>query len=181
MTTRGRTARRPTAARVVAPRRLTAWDDQVITLTTLASGGTGLQLLLCENVADPEKRGCTLIRIIIGLSFFPTPPGQVSGRQAVSFGIALASDDAFTGGALPDPETDDDYPVSGWLFRTTFPVFDETLATSGPIGYRIERDIRSGRKLDRSSIYMDMHSAGDEGTQFSIGVIGLVRCLYKLP
>ena len=159
---------------------MTAWDDQGIGLTTLVVGGNGLQLLLCENVADPEKRGCTLIRTIIGLSFLANSPGSVTGRVVVTFAIALASDDAFSAGALPDPEVDDDFPIGGWLYRTRFPVMDG-VGEPVPTVHRIDADIRAGRKLDRSTIYMDMHSSSEFGSSFTVAINGMVRCLYKLP
>ena len=149
-------------------------------MTTLVVGGAGLQLLLCENVADPEKRGCTLIRTIIGMSFLPNVPGAISSRINVTFAIALASDDAFAAGSLPDPEVDDDFPVGGWLYRTRFPVSDG-VGEPVPMPFRIEADLRMARKLDRSTIYMSMHSSVDQGAGFVTAVNGMVRCLYKLP
>ena len=125
MTTRQRTVRR----RAVngAARRRTAWDDQIVDFD-IASGGQALFLLM-ENVADPEKRGCTLIRTIMGVDVNCAVPGQVSGQQKVSIGIMLVSDDAFVAGAaaMPNPATESEFPVGGWLLREQHLLVSETL------------------------------------------------------
>ena len=164
-----------------AQRRGTAWDDQIILGTTITNAATTTALLLAENVADPEKRGCTVVRVIPHLYIMPATVGVVSGVQAVSLGIGLVSDDAFAAGVFPEPNSDDDFPVSGWMYRDTFAVKDETLAT-GPIPpIELYRDLRVQRKLDRSSMCLMMINQGIEGSTFNVMLIGVVRVLYKLP
>ena len=179
MTTRRGTARRP-APSGGAARRITAWDDQVLNVSGIAvSGTTGFQLM--ENAGDPEKRGCTVVRVIVGLTARPDPPGAVSGMQTLGLGICTVSDDAFAGGNLPDPLTDADYPVSGWMWRYVGAVVDETLA-GGPVPpLEIVRDLKVMRKVDRSSLVLVVETAAGEGTTFSMRLHGLVRVLYKLP
>ena len=159
-------------------RRLTAWDDEVIATDTPA--GSSDTQLLCQNVADPEKRGCTLIRIIIRLSVFATVPGVVSGNVRMNYGIGLSSDDAFAANALPEAGVADDFPVAGWLWRDAFVVRDETLASGIVDHQRIALDLRAMRKLDRSSIWLRVEAAALEGTSFNVFTSGLIRCLYKL-
>ena len=136
-----------------------------------------------QNVADPEKRGCTLVRLIMDFVMFASPPGAVSGRQVVSMGIAVVSDDAFSSGAtgMPNPEVSTDYPVGGWLWRKVVPVFDETLATGHVPPVEVRQDLRAMRKLDRSTLaFLAFNDAG-EGSPFTVQWIGIIRSLYKLP
>ena len=93
MTTLRRTARRPTVARGTAPRRGTAWDDKLVNFS-LANGAGTAAIELVTNVSDTEKRGCTLVRLLLDLSFWANPPGTVSGVQLFDTGIGLVSDDA---------------------------------------------------------------------------------------
>jgi len=133
------------------------------------------------NVADTEKRGCTLVRTVVGLCLRAASPGVVSGQQRVTIGIALVSDDAFSASAVPDVEDAADFPVQGWLWREVRLVYDETLATGiiNPVEVRL--DLRAARKLDRSSMVLLMSNENLEGTGFDVRVLGLIRSLYKLP
>ena len=147
------------------------------------SSGSTSEVGLVDDTADPEKRGCTLIRLIMDFWMFPSIPGAVSGRQVVTMGIGVVSDDAFAAGSsgLPNPEVDGDYPVGGWLWRHKVPIFDETLATTGPLVIRIKEDLRAMRKLDRSTVALMMKSVSNEGTSFTVQWMGIIRALYKLP
>ena len=162
-----------------AQRRTTAWDDQQFQLTV--ADNSSQPLLLAENVGDAEHRGCTVVRMIIHLGFNCAIPGLVSGQAIQHVGIGLVSDDAFVANALPDPETDADFPVSGWLWRDAFVYISETLATGMPEVVRIFRDLRVMRKLDRSSLVFMWHNNGIEGNGFTMQVTGIIRVLYKLP
>ena len=176
MTTRLRTARRVQGN---VRRRTTAWDDQTITSLT-ASSGASQEVLLIENVADSEKRGCTLVRTLVRLTAMPSSITSVNGIQLVHFGIGLTSDDAFAAGALPDVEIDDDYPVAGWVWRDSVYVRDSTVASAGQI-VRLEAELQSQRRLDRSSVFLTFSNVPVQGTPFAVSVGGIVRMLYKLP
>ena len=139
------------------------------------------QVLLCENVADPEKRGCTLIRTLLHLWVLSNNPGSTEGSMHVIFGIALASDDAFVGGALPDVEVDADYPVGGWLYRDSVLVTDMVANASMLRATELRADLRNQRKLERSSIYLEVANVLANGNSFVVRVSGIIRCLYKLP
>ena len=166
---------------MVAARRGTAWDDLLVN-QTLTSAVQDIRELM-QLVADPEKRGCTLIRTIIDLTFHPVSPGQVSGQQAVDLGIGLVSADARVAGAVPDSDVSGDFPVSGWIYRNRVRVVDETIAT-GIVDYsggRIEVDIRGQRKLDRSDVVLISLNTPIQGTAFNVNMLGIIRMLYKLP
>ena len=161
-------------------RRGTAWDDKLVNFS-VANGSATSAIELVTNVADNEKRGCTLVRLLLDLYLWPATPGNVSGRQNYDLGVALISDDARLASAFPDPDDAADYPVSGWLWRTRVLVIDETLAT-GPIPPgRVKEDIRAQRKLDRSSVMLINNNTLVEGNPFTVQVTGIIRVLYKLP
>ena len=163
-----------------AQKRVTAWDDQLVLGTTLFDGVTG-SFILVENSADSEKRGCTIVRILVGMQFVPAVPNAVNGLMVVTLGIGVTSDDAFSAGALPDPEVDADFPVQGWMYRDRFMVAD--VASGGNAGaiLRVEKDLRAQRKIDRSSPFMSVRVDNIQGTAFSVIESGIVRVLYKLP
>ena len=182
MTTQRRIVRRPGNGRTSgAPRRLTAWDDEFHNFSLGNASFT--QINLTTQVIDPEKRGYTLVRMIMDIYLFASPPGTVSGRQLMSLGVAVVSDDAFASGAagLPDPDSEEDYPVGGWVWRTRLPVFDETLGAGIVQPVHIEKDLRAMRKLDRSTLALLVRNDVGEGTTFAVQIIGLTRTLYKLP
>ena len=176
MVTRGRTVTRPV---VRAQRRLTAWDDENVGFD-IASGTEG-NLELAQNVADPEKRGCTAIRILVNVWLHASTPGAVSGSQILSIGIALTSDDAFAGSVLPDAEVAADFPVSGWLYRERFMVTDELLSSGVIQPIHVNRDLHASRKLDRATLFIQFANGAIEGSTFNVRAVGLVRVLYKLP
>ena len=171
--------RRRSTTMIRGPRRQTSWDDQLFNFDT--ASGSRVDFLLVQNVSDTESRGLTLARMILGFTFLPSVPGVASGSQAISIGVALASDDAFAAGALPEPQVESDFPVGGWLYRSQYIVVDETLATGFPLPVRIDVDLSVQRKLDRASLYCTMINDPIEGTAFNVRMIGLIRSLYRLP
>ena len=158
---------------------MTAWDDQLLSSFTLTSGVTATSILT-ENVADPEKRGCTIQRVIVGLDFSPNLPNAVNGASTISMGIGLTSDDAFAAAALPDPEVDADFPVSGWLYRNRVLITD-TVTGGNWRSIRVDQDLRVARKMDRSTVFMSFRAEQMSGAAFNVHVSGLIRVLYKLP
>ena len=179
MTTRLRTARRPQVRAGGAARR-TAWDDELVN-TVVVNGGTTVAIRLMNNVADAEKRGCTVVRMIMGVDLLAEPPGVVSSTQRFTMGVGMISDDAFAGSVFPDPDTDSDFPVNGWMHRSVHSIRDELLATGVIATVRVDRDIRSQRKVERSTLALFVQNTNTEGAGNSIRITGLVRVLYKLP
>ena len=157
-------------------RRRTAWDDQIVTLPVTTGAATSV--LLVEDAADPELRGCTMIRTIIGVDLFPDVQGAVTGVQRLTMGIGVASDDAFAAGSLPEPDDQTDYPQGGWVYRASFNVADR-VGESLPL-VRVDQDLRAARKIDRSSVYLRIQNTAVQGSTFTIQLSGLIRVLYKL-
>ena len=179
MTTRARIARRPGAVVRTAARRLTAWDDTLFNSVLTDENQQSLELM--KAVADAEKRGCTLIRMLVHMQYHASVPGAVSGVTLVTFGVSVVSDDAFAAFIVPDPQQEGDFPVLGWVFRDRTAVVDETLATGIVAPVSMRYDLRSQRKLDRSTLIWTSIAQGREGTAFTVQETGIIRCLYKLP
>ena len=179
MTTRQRTARRPSVNG--AARRRTAWDDTLLSTFTISSGGQN-DVELMPAIIDPEKRGYTLIRMVMHLYVAPQAPGvQSLALQAVDVGIGLFSPDARAANAFSDPGAAGDFPVTGWIYRDRFMVRDE-LITDGIVPWAdVRLDIRAMRKLDRADPVLVVDNANVTGAGFVVVVGGIIRILYKLP
>ena len=161
-----------------APRRGTAWDDELIS-AQVANGAQDARLVI-QNVADPEKRGCTLVRVIVHLWLQASAPGASNGTMSLDIGVCLVSDDAFAAGALPEADVAADFPVAGWVYRDRICVLDSVDAKDGPL-VEVFKDLRVQRKLDRSSAVLLLEANSRLGTAFDVSCMGIVRGLYKLP
>ena len=96
-------------------------------------------------------QGLTLVRTLIQLYVMPDDiVTEVDGRQKVAIGIQTVSQEAFAAAVVPDPETVDDYPERGWVYRTHVPT-SVSLLTILP-ATEIKADIRSQRKIDDSEL-----------------------------
>ena len=98
------------------------------------------------------------------------------------WGIQCVSGDSLVAGAVADPNQDTDYPVTGWLGRGRELVLSETLATQGsPVVARLDRDLHVMRKMDRSALVFSISNVSIEGLGFDVRMVGIIRCLYKMP
>jgi len=128
-------------------------------------------------VADIEK-GMTLVRMVIGFDIVPDGPSVSSlNSMNVSCGVGIVSEEAIASGALPDPNTSADNPLTGWLWLWRGIVFEDIRAGHP----RIDMDIRSQRKLMYGSPLFIVDYNLNSGVDFSTELIGYIRCLYLLP
>ena len=96
------------------PRRQREWQDNLID-TTIADGAQFQTALVGGTI--PLLKGMTVVRFIIGLNVGSSVGVANSiDRQAVSMGIGIFTGDAVAAGSLPDPDTEDDAPGTGWLW-----------------------------------------------------------------
>jgi len=162
-------------------RRITQWQDNFVQLS-LASGAQGNDTLV-GDLDQTQIRGLTLLRTLLHIWCYPTTIGGADGAQQIDLGIGVLSREAQIGGVFPDPDTPEDAPARGWVYRDQGPVFDNTAAESfygSPLEFKA--DIRAMRKLDQSgtvSIIVDNNPVS--GTAFTVRVRALVRCLYMFP
>ena len=136
---------------------------------------------LLVNVSDADKRGLTVVRMLIHLWYTSTAGGPVDGSMRLFQGIQLASEDAFAAMALPDPNNSTEYPIGGWMYRDMIVCTESALGVLRNNPVELWRDLRSQRKLDRSEMVFSVENNAGGGTTFSVDVQGLIRVLYKLP
>ena len=159
--------------------RRTFWVDRLYNDTAINDAAENLDLL--TNVPQHGRDGMTLLRTITQLEWTPATPHAVSGLVRVDYGIGLCQEEAFSAGALPDVDAQEDHPPAGWVIRGSTMVMDET--TLAVRNYRgAHHDIRAMRKLDAdTTLYLQYHNGLIEGTAFTIRLNGLVRLLLALP
>jgi len=158
----------------------TLWIDTVLDLQ-VASGGILLASLM-GNVDTTESRltGMTLLRTIIGLHVARLVHDSGEGSEIISLGIAVAPQVAFAGGtsSLPNPALGTDHPTRGWIYRGIYVTYGFAADQAAVFDNRIDKDIRSRRKLENGEAYLTARNAADQGTSGTVGVIGLVRTLW---
>ncbi len=179
MTTRQRTVRRPGLNGVRSARRTTAWEDTFVAQSLANNARLDQDLLV--NVSDADKRGMTVVRILVHLYFTSTAGTPVDGIQKLSMGIQLSSEDAFAANAVPDPNNVTEYPIGGWLYRDVVVVAEAASGIHINPPAEIRLDLRSQRKLDRSEMMYSVENNALGGTNFSVDANGFIRVLYKLP
>ena len=177
MTSRQSNRGRP---RTPGARRKTVWIDEAFNWD-IADGSQANQQL--GPVGTIEGPGWTLVRTIMDLQLAPSSPMQVTGQQVAAYGIGLASQEAFTAGVLPDPNTESDFPVRGWVFRSRRLVRDVAAGTGviQMLQEPIHIDIRSARKIDDSVLFAVFENNPVSATAFNVRFIGLMRTLFMLP
>ena len=110
--------------------------DRIIDLS--ASSGNEDSVDLLANLAEDERKGATVTRVIMDLRYTLAGIGSV---QDISIGLTLVNDDALASGALPDPQAETDQP--GWLWRTT-----HEIAEPDNPNLRQHHDLRAQRKME---------------------------------
>ena len=152
------------------------WQDTLLaTVVTTASN------VIKDFTPEFDKvatRGLTVVRTIIDISMAPAPPGAVTGTQQVSIGIGVASQEAFAGGVVPDPNVGSERPPRGWIFRTKCMVVD--MPEGIPTIVKCVGDFRGKRKVDDGQLFIKIDNDGFQATAFDINVIGIVRTLLLL-
>ena len=161
--------------RATSRRRMT-WTDELFS-TDLATGSQTVFSLL-GGVLAVDMVGRTLTRLILAMDLY-APDGSSGGVANVFMGIGIASQDAFLGSVVPDPETEGDQPMGGWVWRSRYTVHSEV--SNNGLGVRVAEDIRSQRKMQTGELYMVVSNTADQGTTFTLAIRGLARCLWRLP
>ena len=158
--------------------RRTRWIDNLFNFTVNA-GGEVVQSLTVA-LTEVETQEMTVIRMIMCYAMQSDDPGSVNGIQLCDVGVGITSQDAFTAGAIADPNVQADFPMVGWLYRCRHLVMD-SIDSRDIQPLQIEKDIRSMRKLARGELYFVAENNLGRGTADAIRVSGLIRVLVKLP
>ena len=148
-------------------RRAVEWFDSLINETVTTSQQTDD---LSANIPSDEKKGMTIIRLLIDLVCAAAATGT---GNVIAMGIAMVENDAVAAAAFPDPGAETDQP--GWLWREVFSVYTSTLndrAQSVPI----VRDIRARRRFParQTSLYLIIDTVSGST---SINIDGSIRVL----
>jgi len=154
------------------------WIDTAF-VQAVASAGTAA-VSMTQQFSDAESRlvQMTLMRTIIGMDVGATVHDSGEGSTRFDFGIGVVSQAAFAVPTLPSPAIVTEFPIRGWVIRERHRLFafaadDPTIFTR-----RIERDLRSRRKLENGEMFIRFDNTAQEGTSVAITVTGLVRQLW---
>ena len=152
------------------------WNDTLIE-SAVANGGQ-LLLSLMVNFAVLQTSGLTIVRLIGSLTYYKAAPSN-DGNQVVDVGMGLASQESFAAGVVPDPKTDADEPVNGWMYRDRVALSFDATEVMPPV--RTMFDLRSSRKIDGAEPYIVFDNSPAGGTAQTVEISGIVRMLYLRP
>ena len=156
------------------------WIDSIFndTVTT----GVDVIRTLMEGVSETQTRfdQMTLLRTIIGIDCARTVHDSGEGSEALTIGIAIASQDAFaTGsGALPQPNVSASFPAKPWVWRMRYRIFGFAADQPAIFTRRIDMDIRSQRKLENGELYVHSNLSAVEGANSGVNLTGAIRTLW---
>ena len=165
---------------MVTPRRRRAWADQLVAAVII--GATELKLDLLADLAASDTK--TITRILVDLWAVLGSTDETEGMNVVDLGIGVCSAEAFALGAtaMPDPNTQGDYPTLGWIYAAR-EVVQQTLPTGGTptamyrqIGH-FKADLRGQRKVDRGVCFLRAINGDIDGADMTIRIVGRVRTL----
>ena len=158
----------------------TLWEDTLLDIQVGSGGQTQQTLVASFSNEEMRLAGLTLLRTIIGLHVAHLVHDSGEGSQKVSLAIGIAEQDSFATAALPDPQNSSDRPVRGWIWRAQYVTYGFAADQAAVFDNRIDKDVRSRRKLDNGECYIIVANDPDQGSTGTIGVIGLVRQLWLI-
>ena len=167
------TRRRRTSARASrGPRRAVRWIDTIVNLTNAGVGAQNVTSLL-TNLRDQERKGATLLRMIIDLWLVAQTVGTGS---LISLGTIQVTDDAVAAGSVPDPA--DTADEAAWRWRTHMPTFTAVLNEQQSTA-RVQVDLRG--KMTLRAVDNDFILVTDSGASATdVNIDGIIRCLFRL-
>ena len=158
--------------------RQVRWYDNVLNMNT-AAGTQDTEGLVGGITLDQGRRG-TVTRIVYDLSFASNTVAGAYGLQQLGIGMGIASQEAFAANALPEPESETEFPVTGWLYRNIIMVGQNGSGVYPVV--RLSGEIRAQRKLDIGDLFLIITNQPVVfGTSFSVLTRGIIRVLVRLP
>ena len=155
--------------------RARAWGD-VIVNDTIGAGQISIDLLANLTPSD----NITVARLV-GQLKFTNAETVTSGltSQVISMGIQVVTREAFLAGVFPDPQTADEYPARGWLWRTVVPEYtDASVAAIITWSFpEVKFDMRAMRKVDRGTLALVIQKQSAIGVMHDVRMTGIVRSL----
>ena len=159
-------------------RRRTTWQDTFLQNNTVSGAQSLIALDGVLSVADSQ--GLTLTRLIGDISCSSNTVAGAFGVERFSFGVGMASREAFAAGIVPDPNSNVEEPPRGWVYKNTVAVSQNGIGTN-VVTARVIFDIRAQRKLDSGRLFLAVNVDNVTGTSFTGNVTGLIRALFLLP
>ena len=156
------------------------WIDTLL-VETVALGVLEVNSLMGGITAAQSRFDqMTLLRTIIGLDLARSVHDSGEGSEICDIGIGIASQDAFSAGgtALPNPDTEADFPTRGWVWRARYRIFGFAADQPTIFTRRIDLDIRSQRKLENGVSFLVVDLQAAEGATSTMSMIGLIRQLW---
>ena len=178
MTTRQRTARRPTGAG--RPARQLKWANTNIN-SSLVSGSTPLLQQVNATLSAGQQDECTLVRTILCLTILPVAPSaDQTNAQLTALGVGVTGRDAFGAGAgsVASPSVALEEPIMGWLYQCMYWLPETRGDVMEPL--LIEKDMRTARKIGNGLPFIRFNNEPGAGTPFTVRIVGSVRTLYML-
>ena len=156
----------------------TIWIDTHINSDVANAVQVLLSLMTGVSATQTRFDRMTLTRTIIGLDVAYTVHDSGEGSQRVDMGIAVASQESFAAGTVPDPGVASDYPTRGWIWRARYRVYGFAADQPAVFNTRIDMEIRAQRKLENGEAYLVLDNNNLEGVTTTIRVAGLIRQLW---
>ena len=153
------------------------WFDNVIGFD-VASGSQNLRSLMGGITLDAGRRS-TIARILFSGSWASQTVVGVWGTEVISWGIGISSQEVFAAGIVPDPETEAEFPETGWLMRDRFLISQSS--GDSPVVHNRAYDLRAQRKVGTGELYLVSTQGPIDGTSFASTFHGMCRVLVRLP
>ena len=160
------------------PKHSTRWIDTLFSLDTTSGSQNVAELM--TGISPGDQNQWVLLRTIICMTVAYTIHDSGEGSQHVDIGIGITSQEAFAANAVPDPNVAGDAPTRGWIYRCRYRIWGFAADQAAVDYVRIEKDIRSKRRLDNGEAYLVVNNTAVEGATGSIRLSGIVRMLWQL-
>ena len=125
--------------------------------------------------------GMTVVRMIVDLIAVPSTLSTAIGIMNISVAIMVADQEQFAASVFPDPNTVNDRPVGGWMWRHRMFVQDHTTGGAVTEIAKVHVDLRSKRKIGHGELVLLGDATLSSGSAFSVDVFGWIRTLVLLP
>ncbi len=156
----------------------TIWIDTLLSDDIAASGQLVKSLMSGVSSVQTRFDSMTLLRTIVGLDLAYTVHDAGEGSGVLDIGIGVTTQEAFNASVVPDPNVETDFPTRGWIYRSRYRVFGFAADQPAVYSARVDKDIRSRRKLDNGECYIVANWSIIEGASATVKVLGLLRQLW---
>ena len=158
--------------------RSTRWIDQHVGADITSAGQ--LNLSLWGSVLQNDLRGGTLTRVVGNLQMVSATIAGAYGVQEMHIGFGVVSQEALSAGSasLPDPTMNSEFPVRGWVYKTSRLVMQNGTFMNGITSWTF--DLHAQRKIDTGEFVIIAKNVSINGTTFTTKLHGTVRTLVLL-